>query len=754
VAAKLALGYTLPDLTNSITKKTSAFFEPALDYVVVKIPRWDLGKYARVDEHIGSEMKSVGEVMSIARTFKEAIQKAMRMLNLGYEGVVRQKELSLDIQTLRERLKHPDTRRIFIVSAALFKGLTVAEIYALTGIDPWFLYSIERIVHTYKKLIQCKILSRNLLSEAKRQGFSDKQIACVRKTKEAIIRKKRKSWEIIPCIKQIDTMAGEFPTYTNYLYATYAGITSDIPTVGNEDHIVVLGSGPYSIGTSVEFDWCAVNTVKTLKEYGKKTIMINCNPETVSTDFDISDYLFFEELTLERLLDIYDRVKSPFIVSVGGQIPNNLAQLLTEHGIKILGSDARTIMNAEDRQTFSAHLDRLGIAQPAWSEAYSERQSVENAKKIGYPVLIRPSFVLSGKSMLVIDTEEQLIQYIRNNRIRNKEYRLVMSRFLENSTECDLDGVAQNGRIVISVLSEHAEKGGVHSGDATLIFPPITLSKNIINEIHNNTSKIVHALSVNGPFNIQFLIHRGKPYVIECNMRASRSVPYISKAVKINFLKIATRISLGENVESDNLTIPDYTVVKVPQFSFRRLRGADPVLGVEMGSTGEVAAFGKDVYEAFLTALLATGVEYPKYPSVFLSLGGDSVKKNFLNSARNLITMKYSIFATSGTHAFLKKNNIQTVRVGKVYENVHPNYMDLLRERKIGFAVVVPERASDADSFRIEKGFSDGYIMRRMSVDLGIPIFTNQETASLFIESITRYSQNDLSVLAWNEYGK
>jgi carbamoyl-phosphate synthase large subunit len=754
VAAKLACGKTLPELTNSVTGKTSSFFEPSLDYVVVKIPRWDLDKYTNVDPIIGSEMKSVGEVMSIARTFKEAIQKAVRMLNQRYDGVMDLREMEYDEGTLKKRLISPDQKRLFVVCAALAKGITVEEIHRLTGIDPWFLYSLHRIVKTYQALKESKNLDTDILKDAKRQGFSDKQIALVRGVKEEDIRTLRKQKQIVPVIKNIDTMAGEFPAKTNYLYMTYAAVQSDHVADERESKTIVLGSGPYSIGTSVEFDWCAVNTVARLREHGQKTVMINCNPETVSTDYDNSDYLYFEELSLERVLDIYEIEKSPFILSVGGQIPNNLAPKLDRVGVPILGSDAKAIRQAEDRQIFSNLLDSLDIAQPAWSEAHTEVQSLKVAKKLGFPILIRPSFVLSGKAMLVIETEEQLSSYLRNVDLDLKEHSLVMTRFLTDAVECDLDGVAGDGEIHIYAISEHVEKGGVHSGDASLVLPPHRMTKPMQQTLYHHAAVIVKALHVNGPFNIQFLVTQDKDYVIECNLRASRSIPFVSKAMNINLITLATDIALGKRVSKIEQPNLRHVTVKVPQFSFRRLRGADPILRVEMSSTGEVAAFGKDVYEAYLTAMLATGMYYPKKKAVFLSLGGRNGKKGFLAGAKLLKTMGYALYATSGTHTYLKENGIESTRVSKLHENTHPNYQDLLKNNTIGIAIVLPERFTDASRKSVQIGLSDGYLMRRMSIDMGIPIFTNAESASLFIESIHRYSEDDLAIFPWSQYNK
>ncbi|MBI5449015.1 carbamoyl-phosphate synthase (glutamine-hydrolyzing) large subunit [Candidatus Gottesmanbacteria bacterium] len=753
VAAKLALGKTLPELKNSVTGSTSAFFEPALDYVVVKMPRWDLDKYSNVDTTIGSEMKSVGEVMSIARTFKEAIQKAIRMLGLGYEGIMDEDTLKESIPSIRKRLKHPDSKRIFVVAAGLAKGMTVPEIYRLTGIDQWYLYSLARIVQTYTVLKQTSSISTDILSDAKRQGFSDGQIGKLTGRKEADIRTFRKTHGIVPRVLRIDTMAGEFPAITNYFYLTYAASASDhVPT--NEKKVAVLGAGPYAIGTSVEFDWCAVNTVATLRVHGIKSIMVNCNPETVSTDYDHSDYLYFEELSLERVLDIWDIEKAPFIVSVGGQIPNNLAPKLHALGVPLLGSDADTILRAEDRYRFGRLLDTLFIAQPAWSETRSLAQSLEQANKIGFPVLLRPSFVLSGKAMLVIESEKQLSQYLDHMGENAKKYSVVMTKFLQGATECDFDGVADNGKILISILSEHVEKGGVHSGDATLVLPSFTLEASVQQSIAKQAAAIVKSLSVSGPFNIQFLVSEGTPYVIECNLRASRSFPFVSKALDRNFIALATEVMLGKKNLPVSTVRPKFYTVKVPQFSFRRLRGADPVLRVEMSSTGEVAAMGWDAREAYLKALLSTGMQYPNQKTVFLSLGGSTGKRVFDQGAKRLHSMGFTLHATLGTYNYLKSLGISCRLVEKLHEGKHPNYRDLVVDHKIGFAVVLPERFTETTKTEMSKGLSDGYLMRRMSIDWSIPIFTNAESALFFIESLQKYPMEDLEIKSLEEYSK
>ncbi len=752
VAAKLALGNTLPELRNAVTGNTSAYFEPALDYVVVKIPRWDLDKYELVDPTIGSEMKSVGEVMSIARTFKEALQKAVRELNLGFDGVIDDTLVSTSIETLKERLRKPDPKRVFVITAAFMNGMSVEEIAVITGIDPWFLYSLRRIVQTYIGMSGSTELTKELLSDAKRQGFSDLQIARKLHIDEKEVRKQRIKEGIIPVIKRIDTMAGEFPAMTNYLYMTYSARVSDYTPNTDEDKIVVIGGGPYAIGTSVEFDWCAVNTVETARKNGKKTVMINCNPETVSTDFDTTDYLYFEELSFERVSDILDREQSPVIVSVGGQIPNNLAPKLAASKRAILGTQATSILKAEDRQEFSKLLDTLSVSQPAWREVHGVDESIALAAELGFPVLIRPSFVLSGKAMLVVETEDQLRDYLDRYSSQTSEYSMVMTKFMLGATECDFDGVAQHGSILVSALSEHVEHGGVHSGDATLVLPSFSVSDEMKAKITEASQKIVKSLKVNGPFNIQFLLSRDTLYVIECNLRASRSVPFVSKATNVNFIRLATQVALDLDVPA--ITMPElhHVTVKAPQFSFRKLRGADPILRVEMSSTGEVASFGQDRFEAYLKAICSTGVQYPVKKTVFLSLGGEHGKSEFLPSAKTLSELGFTIYATAGTHDFLAQQGVASERVGKLYAGEHPNYMDLLKDHKISFSVVLPERFTDAATKQVEHGMSDGYTMRRLSIDLSIPIFTNGETACLFIESIKRYSFETLSIQPWSSY--
>lgn len=752
IAAKLALGKTLPELTNLITKKTSAFFEPALDYVTVKIPRWDLDKYTHVDAGIGTEMKSVGEVMSIARTFPEAIQKGARMLNDGYEGVIDKRYGQFTRSKIISSLKKPDSMRLFTILSALRAGISLSRIKRLTRIDTWFLEQFADIVAIYRRLERDGRLTHELLGIAKQYGFSDKQIADIRGTSVSFVRKRRLGMGIKPVVKQIDTLAAEFPAKTNYLYMTYNGDTSDHIAKSSEKKVIVLGCGPYAIGTSVEFDWCAVNTVRAVRAHTIKTVLINCNPETVSTDFDTVDYLYFEELTLERVLDIYEIETSPFILSVGGQISNNLALKLSKLDIPILGTKPENIYRAEHRESFSKLLDTLGLRQPAWKKAFSVKESLTGARSIGFPIMARPSFVLSGKSMSVIDSEESLTAYLKQYTLNLRDYPLIMSTFLRDVTECDVDGVAKDGTIVLFAISDHVEHGGVHSGDSTMMLPSVVISTGVKHKITLAVGRIAQALSISGPFNVQFLIVGDTPYVIECNVRASRSFPFVSKVLNRNFITQATHIMLGYNGRGGRIKLPVYQAVKAPQFSFLRLKGADPVLRVEMSSTGEVCAFGRDVYEAYLTAILATGQKYPIRKAVFLSLGGLRGKLQFLKGATLLSKSGYMIYSTAGTNLFLRENTIASTRVGKMYEGMHPNVFDLINKKQIDFAVVISEHYTDRGAVEFRKSVSDGYLIRRKAIDMGIPVFTNVSSATLFVEAIRRYALEDIQIKSWNDY--
>ncbi len=753
VAAKLALGKTLPQLPNSVTKKTTAFFEPALDYVVVKIPRWDIDKFTNADTKVGSEMKSVGEVMSIARSFEEAIQKGARMLNDGYEGVI---DKNFDNQTraqLLKRLKTPDTMRLFTFASALRAGITVEKIHELTQIDPWFLTKLKNIVDMYHLLYRHKKVSIETLKEAKMLGFSDKQIGDIIGSSADAIRLRRKKAAIIPQVKSIDTLAGEFPAQTNYLYVTYSGSKSDHTPNKNTKKIIVLGGGPYAIGSSVEFDWCAVTTVATLRKHGFLGIMVNCNPETVSTDFDHSDYLYFEELSLERVLDIYDIEKSAFILSMGGQIPNTLSQQLPKYGISILGTKPKNIGIAENRAEFSRLLDRLKIKQPAWGRAHSAKEARKMARTFGYPLLIRPSFVLSGKAMRVLQTEKELLPYLSHIDLDIKEHPLLITQFLNGASECDYDGVANRGTVILSALSEHIESAGVHSGDSTLILPPVSLAQSTQQKINAIAQKIISALVVSGPCNIQFLIRNDEVYVIECNLRASRSFPFVSKILQVNFIEAATQIMLGKKTAITTFSTPAYVGVKVPQFSYHKLKGADPVLKVEMNSTGEVAAIGNDVHRAYLKAMLSTGVKYPSKKAVLVSLGGMESKMSMLFPLRQLLEQRFMIYSTTGTAFFMKENGITTTIVGKIFENIHPTAGELIENKLIDFAVIIPNNPyTGANSAKLKRNLSDGYHLRRKAIDFGIPVFSNLESATYFIEAVTKYAPKDLQIKLMNEY--
>lgn len=750
VAAKLALGETLPSLINTVTGVTSAFFEPSLDYIIVKIPRWDLDKYHNVTRTIGSEMKSVGEVMSIGRTFEEAIQKAARMLNDGYTGVIDARFLHESKETVMKKLKHPDSMRLFTIVSALYKGISVEHIYRTTHIDRWYLEKLCVIVHIFKTMEQTPVLSKKLMKEAKAYGFSDRQIADIYGKKEEWVRKKRIIYGITPWVKRIDTMAGEFPARTNYLYMTYNASVHDHTRDKKEKCVLIIGCGPYSIGTSVEFDWCAVNCAAALRKEGIKAIMINSNPETVSTDFDMSDYLYFEELTLERILDIEAIEQCPCVVSVGGQIPNSLALPLKNHHISIMGTDPMYIHKVESRQTFSALLDTLYIPQPLWREATTVSQAVLRAEDMGYPILLRPSFVLSGKGMQVVYSKEELEQYFRMIPVDIKNYPLLMTKFLIHATECDMDGVAQNGSIIISALSEHVEHGGHHSGDSTMIFPALKFSFDIEKDMLCAARRMVKALHVTGPFNIQYLVLAdGTFVVIECNLRASRSMPFVSKALGVNFMTLSTQCMTQQSIPVQKKYPLPYFVVKVPQFSFHKLRGADPVGSVEMNSTGEVAAFGDTPHEAYMKAILAVGISYPSQKTVFVSIGGAEAKMRLAHRLEQLHHNGFRFYATTGTKVFLHDIGIEATAVGKVYQGIHPNGTDLLKMHAVDFALVIPNHTSKGKENQIQ---TDGYVLRRLAIDMGIPIFTNGETANWFINAIHKHTQETLIVKPWSCY--
>jgi len=749
VAAKLVLGHLLPDLPNSITRVTSACFEPALDYLVVKIPRWDLKKFGRVSKKIGSEMKSVGEVMAVGRSFEEAIQKAARMLQIGVYGLVANENYSFE--NLEKELRHPTDERLFGVAEALEKGFTVQRIHELTRIDRWFLHKIKNIVDCEARLRSRKpgALSTDLLLEAKRKGFSDKQIALITGTDEMRIRRKRTLAGITPAVKQIDTLAAEYPAQTNYLYVTYNGREDDVSfrdAPGASKKVMVLGSGSYSIGSSVEFDWCCVNAALALKRMGYSTLMVNYNPETVSTDYDICDRLYFDELSFERVLDIYEKEKPlGILLSMGGQIPNNIALKCHEAGMRVLGTPPPSIDRAENRYKFSKLLDELGVDQPEWRELRSDREAKAFSRSIGYPVLIRPSYVLSGAAMSIVFNERYLDHYLQKASRVTPEYPVVISKFIMNAKEIELDAVADRGEVIASAIIEHVENAGVHSGDATMVLPPQRLYIETIRRIREIGREIAAALRITGPFNIQFIAKANEIKVIECNLRASRSFPFVSKVTRTNFIELAVAAMMGRPVRNEKTTLDlNYVGVKAPQFSFSRLKGADPTLGVEMASTGEVACLGNDIHEAFLKALLATGVRFPR-KNILLTIGGEPSKHRFLESARELQAMGLQIFATEKTSNFLRDNGIPNTRLFKLHERREPNIRDYIAGGKIDFVISIPNPAK-----RIE--FDSAYRLRRMAVDFSIPILTNLQVADLFVQAIAAHPLASLLPKHWAEY--
>ena len=760
VAAKLGLGYGLFELKNSVTRTTPAFFEPALDYVVCKIPRWDLGKFHGVSRELGSSMKSVGEVMAIGRTFEEAMQKGLRMIGQGMHGFVGNNTKEIPTDELDKALKAPTDTRVFAISQALHAGYTIEQIHALTKIDCWFLDKLQSIVRTSQRLSEVAAIDKlpyELLLRAKRQGFSDFQIArfvladkgVKAGDKEALaVRSQRKQLGIIPVVKQIDTLAAEYPAETNYLYLTYSGTHSDINYEGDGRSVVVLGSGAYRIGSSVEFDWCGVNALQTIREQGYRSVMINYNPETVSTDYDITDRLYFDELTFERVLDILD-LETPrgVILSTGGQIPNNLALKLHSQRIPILGTQAEDIDNAEDRHKFSAMLDELGIDQPRWQELTSLSDIDQFISEVGFPVLVRPSYVLSGAAMNVCSNQEELYRFLELAADVSKEHPVVVSQFIEHAKEVEIDAVAQRGEIVAYAISEHIEFAGVHSGDATIQFPGQKLYVETVRRIKRISRQIAEALHISGPFNIQFLAKGNEIKVIECNLRASRSFPFVSKVLKINFIELATRIMLGQRVEKPNKSVfdLDYVGIKASQFSFARLQKADPVLGVDMMSTGEVGCLGDDTNEAVLKSMLSVGYRIPER-SVLLSTGGYKQKVDMLDAAQLLHSKGYTLYATQGTHDMLAENGIPSTLVfWPTDEGKQPQALDLLHERKIDMVVNINKNLTAGE-------LTNGYRLRRAAIDLNIPLLTNARLASAFITAFCTLPIEDLQIKSWAEY--
>ncbi len=745
IAAKLALGYSLTELQNSITKKTMACFEPALDYIVVKIPRWDLQKFKKVDKEISSEMKSVGEVMAIGRSFEETLQKAIRMLDIGMDGLVVD---GIKLNNLNKELKNPTDQRVFAIAEALKAGYSIDRIYELSKIDRWFLHKIEGIVETEKMIngYGIKELPESVLRKAKRAGFSDKQIAVLTRSNEMDVREKRKLFGIVPYVKQIDTLAAEYPAKTNYLYLTYNACKDDL-AFEDENQAAVIGGGAYRIGSSVEFDWCCVNSVLTLRNLGYKTIMLNCNPETVSTDYDICDKLYFDELTFERVMDIYEK-ENPLglIISMGGQIPNNLALKCHNAGARILGTSPSSIDNAENRHKFSKLLDELKVDQPEWKELTSIEEAESFAGKVGYPVLIRPSYVLSGAAMSVALSEDELEDYLKKASDVSKEHPVVISKFITNAKEIEIDAVANKGEVICYAVSEHVENAGVHSGDATIVLPPQRTYLETMRRIKMISRKIAKALSITGPFNIQFIAKNNDVKVIECNLRASRSFPFVSKVFKLNFIDIATKAMIGEEIQPiDKSSFDlDYVGVKAPMFSFTRLKGSDPILGVEMASTGEVACLGDDFDEAFLKSLISVGFKLPK-KNVLLSTGPVESKAELLADVKILKEMGFNLFATKGTADFLKANGVESEILYWPLDMKEPNVMSYISDRKIDLVINIPKN--------IEKEELDNdYLIRRRAVDFDVPLITDLQIARRFIEAMSRKGIDELKIKAWDEY--
>ena len=758
VAAKLGLGYGLFDLKNSVTKTTSAFFEPALDYVVCKIPRWDLGKFHGVDKELGSSMKSVGEVMAIGRTFEEAIQKGLRMIGQGMHGFVENKELV--IPDIDKALHEPTDKRIFVISKAFRAGYTIDQVHELTKIDKWFLQKLMNIMNTSEELHQwgnnhkqIADLPADLLKQAKRQGFSDFQIARAigyegdMEDGSLYVRNYRKSLGIVPVVKQIDTLAAEYPAQTNYLYLSYSGTANDVTYLGDHRSIVVLGSGAYRIGSSVEFDWCGVQALNTIRKEGWRSVMINYNPETVSTDYDMCDRLYFDELTFERVMDVLE-LENPHgvIVSTGGQIPNNLALRLDAQNIHILGTSAQSIDNAEDRDKFSAMLDRIGVDQPEWRALTSLEDINSFVDKVGFPVLVRPSYVLSGAAMNVCSNQEELERFLQLAANVSKKHPVVVSQFIEHAKEVEMDAVAQNGEIIAYAISEHIEFAGVHSGDATIQFPPQKLYVETVRRIKRISREIAKALNISGPFNIQYLAKDNDIKVIECNLRASRSFPFVSKVLKINFIELATKVMLGLPVEKPekNLFELDYVGIKASQFSFNRLQKADPVLGVDMASTGEVGCIGSDTSCAVLKAMLSVGYRIPK-KKILLSTGTPKQKVDMLEAARMLQKKGYDIFATGGSSKFLTENGVENTRVYWPSEEGHPQALEMLHKKEIDMVVNIPKNLTAGE-------LDNGYKIRRAAIDLNIPLITNARLASAFINAFCTMDIDDIAIKSWEEY--
>ncbi|WP_246222941.1 carbamoyl-phosphate synthase (glutamine-hydrolyzing) large subunit [Draconibacterium halophilum] len=758
VAAKLGLGYGLHELKNSVTKVTTACFEPALDYCVVKIPRWDLSKFVGVSKTIGSSMKSVGEIMAIGRTFEEAIQKGIRMVGLGMHGFVANNE-EITIEGIEEELSNPTDRRIFAIAEAFNKNYSIDQIHDKTKIDRWFLQKLNNIHKIKLELQNFKELEKlpiPLLKASKQAGYSDFQIARLVLNSKNVninedilkVREFRKANGIVPVVKQIDTLAGEYPAQTNYLYLTHSGTENDVEYLGDHKSVIVLGSGAYRIGSSVEFDWCSVNTIKTIKEQGYRSVMINYNPETVSTDYDTCDRLYFDELTFERVMDVYD-LENPHgvVVSMGGQIPNNLAMKLDGQNVPILGTSAKKIDNAEDREKFSSLLDKLGVDQPRWARLSTIEEIHKFVDEVGYPLLIRPSYVLSGAAMNVVSNPDQLEHFLQMATNVSKEHPVVVTEFIEQAKEIEVDAVANKGEMVAYAISEHVEFAGVHSGDATIVFPPQKLYVETIRRVKKIAREIAKGLEITGPFNMQFLAKDNDIKVIECNLRASRSFPFVSKVMKLNLIEIATKVMLGIDVPKPDKSLfeLDYVGVKAPQFSFARLLKADPVLGVDMSSTGEVGCIGETYYEAIIKAMMSVGYNFPK-KNILISSGPSRGKVELLNSAKLLIGKGYNIFATEGTHKFFRENGVENTLVHwPDEEDQSPNSIEMIKNKKIDLVVNIPKNHTNRE-------LKNGYQIRRSSIDYNIPLITNARVASAFLSGICKYKLEDIKVMSWDEY--
>ena len=756
VAAKLGVGYGLHELKNSVTKTTTACFEPALDYVVCKIPRWDLNKFIGVSKEIGSSMKSVGEVMAIGRIFEEVIQKGLRMIGQGMHGLVGNK--SIKLEEIDELLINPTDMRIFAIGAALDKGYSIDKVHELTKVDPWFLVKLKNIIEVKNELSTYNSLNDmplELLIEAKEMGFSDFQIARFvlnnddNNIEEGLlnVRQYRIKNNIKPVVKQIDTLAAEYPACTNYLYLTYNGTENDIKFENDKKSVIVLGSGAYRIGSSVEFDWCCVNAINTINKQKQRSVMINYNPETVSTDYDICDRLYFEELSFERVLDIIElETPNGVIVSMGGQIPNNLAMRLYNQKINILGTSPVSIDNAENRHKFSLMLDELKIDQPEWKELTNIKDIYSFVEKVGFPVLIRPSYVLSGAAMNVVSNKNELTHFLELAANVSKQYPVVVSEFIQKAKEIEIDAVAKDGDMMAYAISEHIEFAGVHSGDATMVFPPQKIYMETVRRIKKTARQIAKELNISGPFNMQFLAKDNDIKVIECNLRASRSFPFVSKILKINFIELATKIMLGINVNKPEISLSDqdYIGIKAPQFSFSRLQKADPVLGVDMASTGEVGCIGEDFYDALLKSMLSVGYSIPK-KNILLSTGPVDSKVELLGSAELLINNGYKLFATKGTQIFLKENGVDAVALHWPDENKQPNTLDYLKEKKIDLVINIPKNLTKTE-------LNNDYLIRRSAIDFNIPLITNTRLAKAFINSFCKMSIQDISIKSWDEY--